>query len=60
MVAVASQIKHETNFVAHEQLQISIGSDRVVRVNVDGICAIRVRMAKLCELELDNLLKKEK
>jgi len=55
MVAVASQIVHEQNFLAMHQVEIVVGSDRVVRVNIDGVCALRVRMQPACVLEADFL-----
>jgi len=46
MVAVATDILHEQNFDATQQLEVMIGHDKIVRVNIDGICALRVRLPK--------------
>lgn len=53
-VATAAEIVHETNVQAEHQLEVMIGSDRIVRINVDGVCAMRVRCLADCEIRVDQ------
>ncbi len=55
MVVIATQIVHENNFKAIEEVQISIGSDRIIRVNIDGVCALRVRAMKNAHIVVEDL-----
>ena len=41
-------------FNASRELEIVVGTDRVVRINVDGICAFRARFENECELVIRN------
>jgi hypothetical protein len=52
MVATGVQIQHESNFQAESQVEVVVGADRIVRVNIDGRCALRIRMTKGCEFQL--------
>jgi hypothetical protein len=40
--------------VAQQQLELVIGHDRIVRINVDGICVIRIRVCKACAFDIRN------
>jgi hypothetical protein len=40
--------------VAQQQLELVIGHDRIVRVNVDGICFIRIRLEKDSAFDIRN------
>lgn len=40
--------------LAEKQLEIVVGSDNVVRINIDGICAMRVRIAPGAEIAIDQ------
>ena len=51
MVAVSTDIIHEQNFTADIQVKVVEGADRIIRVNIDGVCALRVRMAQGCQFE---------
>lgn len=53
MVATSVAIIHEQNFKATEQVEIIGGSDGVVRINIDGVCALRIRVMSGCKLDLD-------
>jgi hypothetical protein len=37
--------------IAHQELEMFVGSDDIVRINVDGICQLRVRV-KLSDIRL--------
>ncbi len=54
MVAVATQVLHEHNMIAKQQCEVVAGLDNVVRVNVDGVCVLRVRCEKGTEVKLDD------
>jgi hypothetical protein len=43
------------DYTAIKQLEVVIGSDRIVRVNIDGICALRVRMVANSTLQVSNV-----
>lgn len=45
-VAIAVDVLHETNIQAVHGVDIFVGSDNIVRINVDGICVVRVRLQK--------------
>jgi hypothetical protein len=30
--------------IAHQELELFVGSDGIVRINVDGVCQLRVRV----------------
>jgi hypothetical protein len=45
-------ILHET--VSEIECEIYIGSDRVIRVNVDGICFVRIRLDDKAQLVVIN------
>jgi hypothetical protein len=34
------------NHTATQDVELVIGSDRIIRVNIDGICALRVRLQR--------------
>jgi hypothetical protein len=51
MVAVGTDILHQQDFKASHQLEVMVGSDRIVRINIDGVCALRVRLEKGCKLD---------
>jgi len=53
MVATALQILHQQDFIAEKQFEVIVGMDNIARVNIDGICAIRVRLTSDCEIVLD-------
>jgi hypothetical protein len=40
--------------IAARELEIVVGADRVVRINVDGLCAFRTRLDAACELVIRN------
>lgn len=52
MVATATQILHEQNFIAEKELELFFGEDGLVRINIDGVCALRVRVNKDCRLKI--------
>lgn len=56
MVAVAAQILHEKNFKAEQSFEIFVGADKIVRINVDGVCAIRVRLGDNCFCRYEDVL----
>jgi hypothetical protein len=37
----------DRNYAAKQQVEIVIGADRVMRINVDGACAIRIMLGKV-------------
>lgn len=37
------RITHELNLQADKQLEVTLGNDRVVRINVDGTCVMRIK-----------------
>lgn len=55
MVATGSKIIHESNFEATDEVEIMVGSDRIIRINIDGHCALRVRLKKTCQGVLDDV-----
>jgi hypothetical protein len=42
---------------AIKQLELIVGTDRIVRVNIDGICALRVRLHGDAELVIRDFRK---
>lgn len=40
--------------LAKQQLEIVVGTDEVVRINIDSICAMRVRIAPGAEIAIDQ------
>jgi hypothetical protein len=40
------------SLTAARQLNIVVGADRIVRINVDGECAMRIRLEEDCQLEV--------
>lgn len=42
---------------AIKQLELVVGADRIFRVNIDGICALRVRMHGDAELVIRDFRK---
>lgn len=40
------------SLTATQQLEIVVGADRIVRVNVDDQCAMRIRLEEDCQLEV--------
>lgn len=40
--------------LAEKQLEIVIGSDRIIRINIDGTCVLRVRLEPGAEYVIDN------
>lgn len=53
-VAVASEIIHESNFAAIHQVEIMVGADKIVRINIDGVCALRVRASQTCAIVIQD------
>lgn len=39
--------------VSYEELEIFVGSDKVVRINVDGVCAMRIRVEDFQKIVID-------
>jgi hypothetical protein len=39
----------DTCVIATRQLEIVLGADRIARINVDGVCALRVRLKQGCQ-----------
>lgn len=39
---------------ATRQLEIVLGADRIARINVDGVCALRVRLAQGGQFDIRN------
>jgi hypothetical protein len=39
---------------ANKHVEIVIGTDRVMRINIDGVCAMRSRIGDGCELVIRN------
>ena len=37
---------------ATQQVEVIVGSDRVIRINIDGICVARIRCSSTCEIKL--------
>ena len=44
----------DKDVVAYRDIDFMIGADRIVRVNVDGACVMRVRLNEDCRLALRN------
>ena len=50
----------ERNYAAKQQVEIVIGADHVMRINVDGVCAIRIVLGKVngdtnnCRIDVRN------
>jgi hypothetical protein len=51
MVATSVEILHQQDFAAKSQVEVMVGKDHVVRVNIDGVCALRIRMEKTCQFD---------
>lgn len=49
---------HAMDHAAFKQVEVVIGADRIVRVNIDGICALRARMRDGCEYITDDRRKR--
>jgi hypothetical protein len=41
---------------AARELEIVVGADHIVRINVDGLCVFRTRLNAACELVIRNEL----
>jgi hypothetical protein len=60
MVGSDHDLQWPTGFIqaidhtAIKQLELVVGTDRIVRVDIDGICALRVRMLDGCEYITDD------
>lgn len=54
MVATGSEITHQQDFRAEHQIEVMIGTDKIVRVNIDGVCAIRAKAEGNCKIEIHN------
>lgn len=39
------KLEHSIDMIAEKQLEIVVGSDLVTRINVDGLCVLRVKVA---------------
>lgn len=39
---------------AARQLEIVLGADRIARINIDGVCALRVRLKQGCQFDVRN------
>lgn len=37
---------------AVQELEVNVGSDGIVQINIDGVCAMRVRLGKDCLCKL--------
>lgn len=44
MVATGIQILHQQDFQAETEAEVAVGSGRIVRINIDGVCVLRIRM----------------
>lgn len=53
MVATSVDIIHQQDFKAEKQCEVLVGADSIIRINIDGICVLRVRIEKGCELMID-------
>lgn len=42
------------DLTATRRLEIMVGADRIVRINVDGQCALRVWMTEDCQFNMRN------
>ncbi len=52
-------IQHELNLSASRQFEVIVGEDHIARVNVDGVCVLRVRCAKDAQVRLDCAVTQE-
>jgi hypothetical protein len=52
MVATATQILHQQDFEATKQVECTLGADNILRINIDGVCVLRVRAKEECEIIL--------
>lgn len=53
MVATAVAIIHEQNFKAERELQIVGQPNGIVHINIDGVCALRVKMVSGAKLDIN-------
>ena len=44
----------ERDYFADKEFNVVIGADRIVRINVDGMCVLRIRMEKDCVVKIDD------
>lgn len=56
MAVTGTQVVHEDNFIANTEVDVVVGRDRVVRLNVDGVCVARVRMTKDCTCQISGMV----
>lgn len=48
------KIEHTIDIQALHQLEVIVGHDLIMRVNVDGKCVFRIRMVDDCEFVLNT------
>jgi hypothetical protein len=42
------------DLTATRQLEIVLGVDRIARINIDGVCVLRVRLKPGCQFDIRN------
>ena len=54
MVAISTDILHEQNFEASKEAECYVGADSIMRINIDGVCALRIRLKDGCSVVYRN------
>lgn len=48
------KLDHTIDMQASEEFEIIVGSDNIVRINIDGKCILRARMSNTCLFRLNT------
>lgn len=48
------KFEHRLDIRAKEEVQIIVGEDLAIRINVDGVCIMRVNMEENCKLHINT------
>lgn len=48
------KFEHTLDMQASDELQVIVGEDMIMRINVDGVCVIRIRMHDECKLHINT------
>lgn len=55
MPAIGSQVLHEDNIQARTAIEVEIAhNQQMVRINVDGICVLRIKGAPRVTVKMDD------
>lgn len=48
------KFEHTLDMKAKDELQVIVGEDNTTRINVDGVCVMRITMGEDCKLHINT------